>query len=236
MKVIILAGGKGRRLYPYTVVLPKPLMPVGDFPILEVVLRQLSGQGLTDVTLAVGHLGNLIQAFFGDGSKWGVKIDYSFEDEPLGTVGPLASLTGLNETFMVMNGDLLTTIDYVDLIKHHKSKAAVATVAAQERWVDIDFGVIQRDEDDRMAKYIEKPRLSYLVSMGVYVFEPELLELIPKREKFDFPDLMQRLLQQKKKVAIYRSDEFWLDIGRPDDYQRAVEEFERNRERFLGQK
>jgi len=234
MKVIILAGGKGRRLYPYTVVLPKPLMPVGDFPILEVVLRQLRGQKLTDVTLAVGHLGNLIRAFFGDGSKWGVKIDYSFEEEPLGTVGPLTCLTGLDGTFMVMNGDLLTTLDYADLINYHKSKGALATVAAQERWVDIDFGVIQRDKDDSMAKYVEKPRLSYLVSMGIYVFEPELLEFIPKRRKSDFPDLMQRLLQQKKKVAIYRCDEFWLDIGRPDDYQRAVEEFERNRERFLG--
>ena len=234
MKVIILAGGKGRRLYPYTVVLPKPLMPVGDFPILEVVLRQLKSHGLTDVTLAVGHLGNLIQAFFGDGSKWGVKINYSFEEEPLGTVGPLTCLTELDETFMVMNGDLLTTLDYLDLIKYHKDEKAVATVAAQERWVDIDFGVIQRDKDDKMAKYIEKPRLSYLVSMGTYVFEPELLESIPKGERFDFPDLMQRLLQEKRKVAIYRSDEFWLDIGRPDDYQRAVEEFEKNRERFLG--
>ena len=234
MRVIILAGGKGRRLYPYTVVLPKPLMPVGDFPILEVVLRQLKNHGLTEVTLAVGHLGNLIQAFFGDGSRWGVKISYSFEQEPLGTVGPLTSLTGLDETFMVMNGDLLTTLNYPDLIRYHKSKGAVATVAAQERWVDIDFGVIQRDKNERMAKYIEKPRLSYLVSMGIYVFEPELLESIPKGERFDFPDLMQRLLQDHQRVAVYRSDEFWLDIGRPDDYQRAVEEFEKNRGRFLG--
>jgi NDP-sugar pyrophosphorylase family protein len=235
MKVIILAGGKGRRLYPYTVVLPKPLMPVGDFPILEVVLRQLRSHGLTDVTLAVGHLGNLIQAFFDDGSKWGIKINYSFEQEPLGTVGPLTRLTGLDETFMVMNGDLLTTLNYLDLIRYHKSKKTVATVAAQERWVDIDFGVIQRDKDDSMTKYIEKPRLSYLVSMGIYVFEPELLKSIPKGERFDFPDLMQRLLQEEKKVAIYRSDEFWLDIGRPDDYQRAVDEFEKNRERFLSE-
>ena len=234
MRVIILAGGKGRRLYPYTVVLPKPLMPVGDFPILEVVLRQLKNHGLTEVTLAVGHLGNLIQAFFGDGSRWGVKISYSFEQEPLGTVGPLTSLTGLDETFMVMNGDLLTTLNYPDLIRYHKSKGAVATVAAQERWVDIDFGVIQRDKNERMAKYIEKPRLSYLVSMGIYVFEPELLESIPKGERFDFPDLMQRLLQDHQRVAVYRSDEFWLDIGRPDDYQRAVEEFEKSQERFLG--
>jgi NDP-sugar pyrophosphorylase family protein len=235
MKVIILAGGKGRRLYPYTVVLPKPLMPLGDFPILEVVLRQLKSHGLTDVTLAVGHLGNLIQAFFGDGSKWGVKIDYSFEEEPLGTVGPLTHLADLDETFMVMNGDLLTTLNYLDLMEYHNDEKAIATVAAQERCVDIDFGVIQRDKDDRMAKYIEKPRLSYLVSMGIYVFEPELLKFIPKGERFDFPDLIQLLLQKHTKVAIYRSDEFWLDIGRPDDYQKAVEEFERNRKRFLSQ-
>ncbi|MGB7061398.1 MAG: sugar phosphate nucleotidyltransferase, partial [Candidatus Zixiibacteriota bacterium] len=148
MKVIILAGGKGRRLYPYTVVLPKPLMPVGDFPILEVVLRQLKNCGLTDVTLAVGHLGNLIKAFFGDGSKWGVRIQYSFEEEPMGTVGPLACLTDLDHTFMVMNGDLLTTLNYLDLIEYHKSKKVIATVAAQERWVDIDFGVIQKNKDE----------------------------------------------------------------------------------------
>jgi NDP-sugar pyrophosphorylase family protein len=235
MKVIILAGGKGRRLYPYTVVLPKPLMPVGDFPILEVVLRQLKNCGLTDVTLAVGHLGNLIRAFFGDGSRWEVKIDYSFEEEPLGTVGPLTCLDDLDDTFMVMNGDLLTTLNYLDLIEYHKKQGAIATVAAQERWVDIDFGVIQRDKEDSMAKYIEKPRLSYLVSMGIYLFEPEILKVIPKGEKFDFPDLMHLLLQGKKDVAIYRSDEFWLDIGRPDDYQKAVEEFEKNRKRFLSE-
>lgn len=233
--MIILAGGKGRRLYPYTVVLPKPLMPVGDFPILEVVLRQLKKCGLTDVTLAVGHLGNLIEAFFGDGSRWGIKISYSLEEEPLGTVGPLTCLNDLDETFMVMNGDLLTTLNYLDLIEYHKSKKALATVAAQERWVDIDFGVIQKNKDETMAKYVEKPRLSYLVSMGIYLFEPEILKVIPKREKFDFPDLMHLLLQEKKKVTIYKSDEFWLDIGRPDDYQKAVEEFEKNRKRFLSE-
>jgi NDP-sugar pyrophosphorylase family protein len=233
MKVVILAGGKGRRLYPYTVVLPKPLMPVGDFPILEVVLRQLKECGLADVTLAVGHLGNLIQAFFGDGSKWNLKISYSFEEEPLGTAGPLTRLADLDQTFMVMNGDLLTTLDYTHLIEYHKKQKPIATVAAQERWVDIDFGVIQRDKHDGMARYVEKPRLSYLVSMGIYVFEPEILKFIPEGRKFDFPDLMQLLLQEKKKVAIHKSEEFWLDIGRPDDYQKAVEEFEKNRKRFL---
>ncbi len=233
MKVIILAGGKGRRLYPYTVVLPKPLMPIGDFPILEVILRQLKSRHLEDITLAVGHLGNLIQTYFGDGSKWGVKLKYNFEDQPLGTVGPLACLKDLNQTFMVMNGDLLTTLNYLNLIEYHKKHNAIATVAAQKRWVDVDFGVIQRDEDKTMVKYIEKPRLSYLVSMGIYAFEPEILNFIPKGQKFDFPDLMQLLLKKGEKIAIYDSDDFWLDIGRPDDYQRAVEEFEKNREKFL---
>ncbi len=234
MNVIILAGGKGRRLYPYTVSLPKPLMPVGDFPILEVILRQLKAHQLHEVTLAVGHLGNLIQAYCGDGSKWGLKIRYSFEDEPLGTVGPLTRLENLKQAFMVMNGDLLTTLDYLDLAKYHRKQNALATVAAQKRWVDIDFGVIQKSKDDQgMLKYVEKPRLSYLVSMGVYVFEPQVLDFIPPGKKFDFPDLMHVLLEKKKKVAIYHSEDFWLDIGRPDDYQKAVEEFERNPKRFL---
>jgi NDP-sugar pyrophosphorylase family protein len=236
MKVIILAGGKGRRLYPYTVVLPKPLMPVGDFPILEIILKQLKSCRLVDVTLAVGHLGNLIQTYFGDGSKWGVNIKYSFEDEPLGTVGPLTRLNDLKQTFMVLNGDLLTTLSYPDLIKYHKNQKAIATVAAQKRWVDIDFGVIQKDKGERMTRYVEKPRLSYLVSMGVYVFEPEIIGFIPRDEKFDFPELMQLLLEKDKPVSLFHSDDFWLDIGRPDDYQRAVEEFEKNKGRFLNEK
>ncbi len=237
MNVIILAGGKGSRLYPYTVSLPKPLMPVGDFPILEVILRQLEACQLHQVTLAVGHLGNLIQTYCGDGSKWGLKIRYSFEDEPLGTVGPLARLENLKDTFLVMNGDLLTTLSYPDLVEYHHKQNAVATIAAQKRWVDIDFGVIQRDKNNgRMAKYVEKPRLSYLVSMGVYVFEPEVLNFIPPNKRFDFPDLMHVLLDREKNVAIYDSKDFWLDIGRPDDYQKAVEEFEKNPRRFLTEK
>ncbi len=233
MKVIILAGGKGRRLYPYTVVLPKPLMPIGDLPILEVMLKQLKDCNLTDITIAVGHLGNLIQTYFGDGKKLGVKIEYSFEEKSLGTVGPLTLISGLDETFMVTNGDLLTTLDYLKLIDYHKKQKPIATVAAQKRSVDVDFGVIQRNKEDEMVKYIEKPTLSYTVSMGIYIFEPEILNFIAKDEKFDFPDLMQLLLEKEKKVAIYNSTDFWLDIGRPDDYQKAVEEFEKDKEKFL---
>lgn len=235
MRVIILAGGKGRRLYPYTVVLPKPLMPVGDFPILEVILKQLRICDLVDITLAVGHLGNLIQTYFGDGSSWDVNIQYSFEEKPLGTVGPLTRLKNLDQTFMVLNGDLLTTLNYLYLVKYHKAQRTIATVAAQRRYVDIDFGIIQKGKDESMSKYVEKPRLSYLVSMGIYVFEPEILNFIPQEEKFDFPDLMQLLLEKDKKIAIYSSDDFWLDIGRPDDYQKAVEEFEKNKKKFLNE-
>jgi NDP-sugar pyrophosphorylase family protein len=233
MKVVILAGGKGRRLYPYTVILPKPLMPVGDLPILEVLLKQLQNCNLIDITIAVGHLGNLIQTYFGDGKKLGVNIEYSFEEKPLGTVGPLTLIPGLDETFMVTNGDLLTTLDYLNLIDYHNKQKPIATVAAQKRSVDVDFGVIQRNENAHMVKYIEKPTLAYTVSMGIYIFEPEILDFIPEGEKFDFPDLMQLILEKEKKVAIYNSTDFWLDIGRPDDYQKAVEEFEKNRKKFL---
>ncbi len=233
MKVVILAGGKGTRLYPYTVVLPKPLMPIGDLPILEVMLKQLKNCNLTDITMAVGHLGNLIQTYFGDGKKFGVNIEYSFEEKPLGTVGPLTLISGLDETFMVTNGDLLTTLQHLSLIDYHKKEKPIATVAAQKRSVDVDFGVIQRNNEDHMVRYIEKPTLSYTVSMGIYVFEPEILNFIPKGKKFDFPDLMQLLLEKDEKVSIYNSTDFWLDIGRPDDYQKAVEEFEKNKEKFL---
>ncbi|MCK4384822.1 MAG: nucleotidyltransferase family protein, partial [candidate division Zixibacteria bacterium] len=138
-----------------------------------------------------------------------------------------------DETFMVTNGDLLTTLDYLKLIDYHKKQKSIATIAAQKRSVDVDFGVIQRNKDDQMVKYVEKPTLSYTVSMGIYIFEPEILNFLPKDEKFDFPDLMQLLLQKRKNVVIYNSDDFWLDIGRPDDYQKAVEEFEKNKKRFL---
>ena len=225
MHVIILAGGLGRRLIPYTVVLPKPLVPVGDYPILEILIRQLKRHGLTDITLAVGHLGNLIQTFFGDGKELGVKIKYTYEKKPLGTVGPLAHIKGLSKSFLVMNGDLLTLLDYSKLIAHHKKNGALATIATQKRSVMVDFGIIKNNSHDQVTQYIEKPKLFYQVSMGVYAFEPEILKFIPTKTKFDFPELVNLLLQKKRKVAVYPSRDFWLDIGRPDDYARAVEIF-----------
>jgi NDP-sugar pyrophosphorylase family protein len=210
MRAIILAGGKGTRLRPYTTVLPKPLMPIGDMPILEVVLRQLKVAGITHVTMAVGYLGELLQAFFGDGRRLGLKIDYSLEEKPLGTVGPLTLIGGLTDTFMLMNGDVLTTLDYRELLGFHRDRGATATIASYVRNVRIDFGVIETDEQGYLADYIEKPTFDYRVSMGVYVFEPAVLGYLKPREYCDFPDLIKTLVADKRKVASYPFSGYWL--------------------------
>lgn len=233
MKTVILAGGAGRRLIPYTVVLPKPLMPVGDFPILEVLIRQLKKHHLTDLTIAVGYLGNLIQTFFGDGKKLGVRIKYNIETKPLGTVGALAHISGLHKTFMVMNGDLLTTLDYSKMIAFHKKHKPLASIAVQKRSVKVDFGVVKLNHTQELMRYIEKPNLFYQVSMGVYIFEPQVVKYIRKGQKLDFPDLINLLLKKGERVCAYPSEDFWLDIGRPDDYALAVEIFEKSRKKFL---
>jgi NDP-sugar pyrophosphorylase family protein len=232
-KVIILAGGEGRRLNPYTIVLPKPLMPVGNLPILEIIVKQLKKYQLKDITLAVGYLGNLIQTFFGNGKKFGVKITYSLEEKPLGTMGPLTLIPGLKKTFMVMNGDLLTTLDYRKLISYHRSKKPIATIAVQKREIETDYGVLEYNKRLELTRYDEKPKLPYQVSMGIYIFEPGILSFIPRNKRFDFPELMNLLLKKGEKVSVYPSSDFWLDIGRHEDYKRAVEEFEKIRTEIL---
>lgn len=227
MKVVILAGGQGKRLEPYTVVLPKPLMPVGDYPILEIIIRQLKSNGLKDITLAVGYLGNLIESFFSNGERWGVNIDYNYEDKPLGTVGSLGYIKGLGKTFLVMNGDLLTTFDFSKFIKNHQNKKNIATIAVTNRKLPVDFGVLKSNEENELIEYTEKPDLNYKVSMGIYLFEPEILKYIPKGERFDFPELMNILLKNGEKISVYESDDFWLDLGRPEDYKKGIEEFEK---------
>ena len=233
MRAVILCGGKGTRLRPYTTVLPKPLMPIGDMPILEVVMRQLKHAGATRVTIAVGYLAELLQAFFGNGDRFNLSIDYSMEEEPLGTVGPLTLIPDLDETFIMMNGDVLTDLDYEDLIAHHKNSGAVATIATYERKVKIDFGVIETDEKGLLNDYIEKPEFDYRVSMGVYVFEPEVLKYLKKGARLDFPDLVKILMADNRPVISYPFAGYWLDMGRPDDYERAIDEFEARRSDFL---
>ncbi|MDP1822374.1 MAG: sugar phosphate nucleotidyltransferase [Archangium sp.] len=233
MRAIVLAGGKGTRLAPYTTVLPKPLMPIGDVPILEVVLRQLAHHRFTDVSLAVGYLAELLMAYCGDGSKFGVRLDYSREAAPLGTAGPIALVSDLKETFMVMNGDLLTTIDYSKMLTAHREAGALVTVASYEKTVKIDLGVLELSAANEITDYIEKPTMKYAVSMGIYLFEPRVLSYIEKGVRLDLPDLVKRLMAAKEKVLAYRHAGYWLDIGRHDDYQEAVREFEAHRSEFL---
>ncbi len=207
-------------------------MPIIDVPILEIVLLQLRSFGFTEAILAVGHLAALIRTYFGEGARVGIPIRYAIEDHPLGTAGPLASIGGLNDSFLVMNGDILTDLDYSDLINHHRQRGAMLTIGAYERTVRVDFGVIEA-EGSLVRRYVEKPSLGYLVSMGIYLFEPSVRGYIEPDRYLDFPDLVHRLLANKETVSIYRFGGCWLDIGRQEDFAEAQIQFERSRDRFL---
>ena len=233
MKGIVLAGGKGTRLSPYTKILPKPLMPIGDMPILELILRQMKMAGIDNVVLTVGHLSELLRAFFQDGQHLGMKISYSYEDKPLGTAGPIALIEDLDETFLVINGDVLTTLRFSELIRFHKENKAIATIASHERKVKIDLGVIQWENKPLISGYIEKPTYDYCVSMGVYIFDRKIINYIPRGEYLDFPDLVRILLKAKEKVIGYTFDGYWQDLGNPADYEQAMLDFEKMRLEFL---
>lgn len=227
MRAVILAGGRGTSLAPYTTVLPKPLMPVGERPILELLLTQLRAAGVSRATLAVGHLASLIRAFFGDGSRIGIPVDYSEEDQPLGTAGPIRLIPGLDDTFLMMNGDLLTDLAFDLMIAAHRAEGNAATVGLYNREVRVDFGVIERNASGAITGYVEKPTFQYVVSMGVYVLEPSVLRHVPAQGKFDLPDLVRALVSVGERVGGYVHDGYWLDIGRPEDYQRAQEDVPR---------
>jgi NDP-sugar pyrophosphorylase family protein len=233
MKAVILAGGKGTRLAPYTRIIPKPMMPIGDMAILEIMLHQIRRAGINEVIITVGHLAGLMRAFFQDGSHLGLDICYSYEENPLGTAGPLALINGLSETFMVCNGDVLTTLSIPELIDFHKQNHGVATIASHLREVYIDLGVIETNGDHEIIGYQEKPTIEYLVSMGVYIFEPMVLEYIPKGQYLDFPDLIKILIANNKKVIAYPFAGYWEDLGRADDYEQANIDFEKMRSQFL---
>jgi NDP-sugar pyrophosphorylase family protein len=223
VKAVILAGGKGTRLRPYTTVFPKPLMPIGEKPILEILIRQMSAKGIKDIVVTTGYLAELIMAFLGDGSRFGVKVKYSKEAKPLGTAGGLGSLKKeLGDTFLMANGDLLTTLDFAELVDYHKKNGAVATIALKKRSIRIDFGVIELDGSSNNVKgYTEKPTIESFVSMGVYVLNSEVLNYIQEDEYLDFPNLIQILMAAGQTVKGYVFDGYWLDIGRPDDYEKA---------------
>jgi len=233
VRAVVLAGGKGTRLAPYTRIIPKPLMPIGDMPILEIMLRQMKRAGIRQVTLTTGYLDNLLRLFFLDGRRLGLEIDYVREEKPLGTSGPLANVKGLTRTFLVTNGDVLTDLDFAELIAYHQQQGAIATIATHKRKVTINLGVVNVDKDNMVTDYLEKPDFNYLVSMGLYVFEPRVLNYIAKDEYLDFPDLVRSLIAAGEKVNSFIFKGYWEDLGRPDDYERASADFERNRSQFL---
>jgi NDP-sugar pyrophosphorylase family protein len=229
LRAVLLVGGRGLRLRPFTVSFPKALMPLGDVPILEVLLRRLADFGVRDITLALGHLSELIRAYIDQRPALRdlLELHYVVEPEPLGTAGALQLVSGLDSTFLAMNGDILTDLDFHDLVRFHRESDAALTIATHRRSVKIDYGVL-RARDGRVVGYDEKPELDYLVSMGIYVYEPRALAAMPPGH-IDFPDLVLRLLDVGEHVASYETDCIWLDIGRPDDYGLAQEMVESGR-------
>lgn len=233
-RAIILAGGKGTRLYPYTLTLPKPLMPLGEYPILEVVIRQLVRAGFRHITLAVNHQAEIIKAFFQDGKRWGVHVDYSLEDEPLGTMGPLKRIADLPEHFLIMNGDILTDLDYAALYDGHVASGLPFTISSHLREQLVDYGVLDTFEG-ALVNLREKPRLNYEVSMGIYMASRSILDFIPPNSLFGFDHLMHAMIREDAPVRVARFEGYWLDIGRPDDYRMATDIFTENQHVFLPQ-
>jgi NDP-mannose synthase len=225
MIAVIQAGGRGTRLRPYTLALPKPLMPVGDLPIIEVLLKWLRRWGVKDAWITIGHLGALIRTICGDGCQWDMKIEYSQEPEPLGTIGPLRLIKDhLKETFLTVNGDIISDLDLRDFIRFHRDHKALVTVAVSEKNMKVDLGVFET-ENGRMTGFREKPAMKFTVSMGIYCMEPQILGLIPDNVPFGFDDLMHEMLANNMPVYLYRHNGLWLDIGREEDFKHAQEFF-----------
>lgn len=234
LQAIILAGGKGTRLRPFTASFPKPLVPLGDTPVLEVLLRRLVEFGITDITLTLGHLSELIKAYFAQRHSLSksLNLQYIVEETPTGTAGSLSLIKNLSNTFLVMNGDLLTDINFDELIDFHRENKAALTIATHRRHVKIDLGVLEVNNENRIVDYHEKPEKSYDVSMGIYVYEPHVLAHIEKGKYLDFPNLVLKLIAAGEKVMSYRTECQWLDIGRPDDYAKAQELFSEKGDSF----
>lgn len=235
MRAVLLAGGKGTRLQPFTAAFPKPLVPLDDTPVIELLVRQLQLFGVTDLTVVTGHLAELIKAFLGDGERFGLNISYFRETTPLDTAGCLGLIERPSEPFLVMNGDLLTTLDFNSLAAFHRQHDSPATIATYRREVKIDLGVLETDEQGRLLDYIEKPTHYFDVSMGIYCFDPEVCDYVEPGERLSMPELILRMKRDGRDVLTFRDDCYWLDIGRPDDYATACDEFRRDKNRFFPQ-
>jgi NDP-sugar pyrophosphorylase family protein len=232
IQAIILAGGKGSRLQPFTKVLPKPLVPLGEFPVAEIIIRQLKSHGFKNIVMATGHMAELIESYFGDGRRWGVNIRYVREKRPLGTAGVIQLVKDLEDHFLVINGDTLTSMDLKKFAVVHKVKKNDATIAVRERVVKTDFGVIEYDKSGLLMDYIEKPEHKSYVSIGVNMLRRKCRDLIKYNESIGMPDLMLRLKAAGEKVYCHKISDIWLDLGRPDDFTTAQEMFRKNRKKF----
>lgn len=232
MRAIILAGGHGRRLAPYTTVVPKPLMPVDGMPILEILIRQLARDGVKRVTICLGPHGKIIRLYFAD-SDLGVDIDYSEEVEPLGTMGPLRLIEDLPENFLVLNGDLLTDVSFAELFRKHCESGSVFSIGAFRREVATEFGVLESNAEGTLTGFQEKPRLSYTVSMGIYALNRSVVGLIPPGRAFGFDELVLDLLARGTNPRIFAHEGLWLDLGREEDFMTAQQIFDQKRDLLL---
>ena len=234
IEAVILAGGFGTRLQPYSHVIPKPLVPLGEIPVIEIVLRQLKRFGFSNVEITLGFQAELFQASLSEGKHLGLDISYTIENSPLGTAGPLAEVNNLDDHFLVLNGDLITTLDYRQLYADHCDSDAILTIAAHERFIPVEFGVIE-GSDGIVDGYVEKPNLQYRVSMGIYAFDKRVLEYIQKGERQDFPNLVLKLLSAGEKVRFFPFDGYWLDIGSGRDFELAMDQFPQMKSELLGE-
>ncbi len=225
MRAVILAGGKGARLKPYTVSLPKPLVPVGEEPILKILLQNLRRQGVREATICVNHMADLIAAYFGDGSQLGIKVKYTHESQPLGTVAPIKLIMNLPDDFLVMNGDLLTDLSFKQLFWEHKNNDAIMTIATHTQKIKVDYGVIKSGPDHTAESFVEKPTYDLDVCMGIYALNKRALDYIPDNTRFGFDDLVRAPMEKGETVRTFTHAGYWLDIGRPEEYEQANEEF-----------
>jgi NDP-mannose synthase len=233
MRAVILAGGKGSRLRPYTITLPKPLVPVGgELPVLEIVIRQLGEAGFDHITIAVNHMANLVMAFFGDGSRWGTKIDYSLEETPLSTIGPLTLIRDLPADFLVMNGDILCDLNFAEFYRHHVKQRNDVTVSVCTRSSKIDFGVLKYDCNNIATEFVEKPVYEFDVSMGIYCLNRGIIDQLEKGKPYGFDNLMIDGIRNRKRIAVKSFGGFWLDLGRPEDFDIANEKYEELKSRL----